>query len=84
MSYIILRGRWCNVIVQNVYALIENKTDDVKDSFYEELEHVLDKFRKYHMKIMLDFNAKAGREDIFKPTLGMKLYTKSVMITELD
>jgi endonuclease/exonuclease/phosphatase family metal-dependent hydrolase len=40
----------------------------VKDSFYNELERVFDKFPKYHMKILLgDFNAKVGREDIFKP-----------------
>jgi hypothetical protein len=36
-----------------------------------ELEHVFDKFPKNHMKILLgDFNAKIGREDIFKPTIG--------------
>jgi hypothetical protein len=40
MSYIILRGRWCNIIVLNVHAPTEDKTDDVKDSFYEELERV--------------------------------------------
>jgi exonuclease III len=41
----------------------------VKDSFYEELERVFDKFPKYRMKILLgDFNTKVGREDIFKPT----------------
>jgi hypothetical protein len=63
MSYIILRGRWCHVIVLNVHALIEDKTDDVKDSFYKELEHVFDKFPKYYMKILLgDFNAKVGRQ----------------------
>jgi hypothetical protein len=40
-------------------------------SCYEELERVFDKFTKYHMKILLgDFNAKIGREDIFKPTIG--------------
>jgi hypothetical protein len=39
--------------------------------FYKELEHVFDEFPKYHMKILLgDFNAKVGREDIFKPTIG--------------
>jgi exonuclease III len=44
---------------------------DVKNSFYEELEHVFDKFPKYHMKILLgDFNSKVDREDIFKPTTG--------------
>jgi hypothetical protein len=43
----------------------------VKDSFYEELERVFDKFPKYHMKILLgDFNAKVCREDIFKLTIG--------------
>jgi hypothetical protein len=32
---------------------------------------VFDKFPKYHLKILLgDFNAKVGREDIFKPTNG--------------
>jgi hypothetical protein len=42
----------------------------VKDSFYEELECISDKFPKYHMKILLgDLNAKEGREDIFKSTI---------------
>jgi hypothetical protein len=33
---------------------------------------VSDKFPKYHKKIILlrDLNAKVGREDIFKPTIG--------------
>jgi hypothetical protein len=65
MSNIMLRGRWCCILVLNVYAITENKTDDLKDSFYEELERVLDKFPKYHMNILLDFNAKVGREYIF-------------------
>jgi hypothetical protein len=70
MLYIILRG-WCDIIVLNVHAPTEDKTNDVKDRFYEELEHVFDKFPKYHMKIMLGhFNDKVGREDIFKPTIG--------------
>jgi exonuclease III len=48
----------------------EEKHDDTKNSFYEELEQVFDHFPKYHMKIMLgDFNAKLGRQDIFKPTI---------------
>jgi hypothetical protein len=60
ISYIILRGRWCHIIVLNVHAPTEDKTDDVKDSFYKELERVFDRFPKYHMKILLDFNAKVG------------------------
>jgi hypothetical protein len=62
-------GCWFH-IVQNVHAPTEHKTD-VKDSFYEELERIFDKFPKYHMKILLaDLNGKVGREDIFKPTIG--------------
>jgi hypothetical protein len=47
--------------VLNVHAPTENKSDDMKDRFYRELECV---FPKYQIKIML------GREDIFKPTTG--------------
>jgi hypothetical protein len=53
-----------------VRAPTEDKDDDIKDSFYEELEQVFDQFPRYHMKILLgDFNAKVGREDIFKPII---------------
>jgi hypothetical protein len=34
MSCIILRGRWCDIIVLNVHAPTEDKTDDAKDIFY--------------------------------------------------
>jgi len=71
MSYTVLRGRWFDIIFLNVHAPSEEKSDDSKDSFYEELEQVFDHFSKRHMKIVLgDFNAKVGRENIFKPTIG--------------
>ena len=71
MSYVVLRGRWCNIIVLNVHAPSEEKSGNSKDSFYEELEQVFDHFPKYDMKILLgDFNAKVGRENIFKLTIG--------------
>ena len=51
----------------------EEKSDDSKDSFYEELEQVFYHFPKYHMKILSgDFCAKVERENIFKPTIGKK------------
>jgi hypothetical protein len=46
MSYIILRGRWCNIIGLNVHDPTVDKIDDMKDRFYEELKHVFDKFLK--------------------------------------
>ena len=46
MSYIIQRGRWCDIIVLNVHAPSKEKSDDSKDRFYKELEQVFDHFPK--------------------------------------
>jgi hypothetical protein len=60
-----------SIIVLNVHAPAEDKIDDVKNSFYEELERVFDKFPNCHMKTLLgDFNAKVTREDIFKSAIA--------------
>jgi exonuclease III len=57
--------------VLNVHAPTEDKIYDMKNRFCEELEQVFDKFSKYHMNILLgDFDAKVGREDILKPSIG--------------
>jgi hypothetical protein len=61
MSYMILRGRWCNIIVLNVHARTEDKIDDIKDRFYKELEQVFDKFPKYHIKnLVRRFQCQSG------------------------
>jgi len=33
MSHIVLRGHWCNIIVLNMHAPSEEKSDDSKYSF---------------------------------------------------
>jgi hypothetical protein len=38
VSYIVMRGRLNNIIVLNVHTPSEEKSDELKDSFYEELE----------------------------------------------
>ncbi|PNF25286.1 hypothetical protein B7P43_G11534 [Cryptotermes secundus] len=53
MPYIILRVRWCDIVVLNVHGPSQDKIDDMKDRFYEGLQHVFDNFPKYHMKILL-------------------------------
>ena len=71
LSYIVLRGLWCNIIVLNMHAPSEEKSNDPKDSFHEDLEQVFYHFTKYHMKILLgNFNAKVGGQNIFKMTIG--------------
>jgi len=73
LSYIVLRGHWPNITVVNVHAPSEEKCDESADSFYEELEQVFYHFPKYRMKTLLgDINAKVGRENIIKPTIGQE------------
>jgi len=56
-----------------MHAPSEEKSEDLNNIFYEELEEVFDHFPKYHMKLLLgEFNAKLGREDIFKPIIGQE------------
>jgi hypothetical protein len=65
LSYLIVRGHWFHVIVLNIHAPTEDKIDDVKDSFYEELKYIFDKFPEYHTKILFTYsNVKVGREDM--------------------
>ena len=52
-----------------MHAPSEEKRDESK----EELKQVFDHFPKYHMKMLLgDFNAKVGRVNIFKSTIGQE------------
>jgi len=53
LSYIVLRGRWHDIIVVNVHAPSEEKSDEAKDGFYQELEQVFDHLPKYHKKMLL-------------------------------
>jgi hypothetical protein len=50
--------RWhCCDIVLNVHAPTGDKVD-IKDNFNEELEHMFEKFPKYHIKMLLDLMPK--------------------------
>jgi hypothetical protein len=70
MSYIILRSSWCVIFVLNVHAPPENKVENMKSRFCEELEGVLDIFLKKRIKMLLgELNAKIGRYDIFEALL---------------
>jgi hypothetical protein len=65
MSYITLKGRWCDIIILNVHGPAEDKDDVIKDRFYEELEQVFDQIPRCHMNILLGFNGKVEREGTF-------------------
>ena len=85
LSYIVLRGRWLHIILVNVHAPSEEKSEELRDSFYEELEELFDHFPKYHTKILLgDFNANVGSEDISSQRLDRRVSTSLVMIMGLE
>ena len=84
VSYIVLRGCWCNIVL-NVHAPSEEKSDDSKDRFYEELGQVFNHFPKYNTEILLgDFNEKGGEGIFSNRQLGMTFYNRVVEITVLE
>jgi len=73
------------MIALNVHGPSEEKSNDPKDSFHEDLEQVFDHFTKYHMKILLsDFNAKWGDRIFSKWHLGISVYIRIVKIMVLE
>ena len=47
------------------------KADEIKEEFYNLLEQSINQIANSDFKILLgDFNAKVGKEDIYKPTNG--------------
>jgi hypothetical protein len=60
-------------------APTEDKCDDTKDSFYEELERVFDKFLSSTRKCCKEISMQRWGGKIFlNPQLGMRVYTKLV------
>ena len=47
------------------------KTEEMKEDFYNLLEQSINQIANLDIKIILgDFNAKVGKENIYKPTTG--------------
>jgi hypothetical protein len=64
--YIVLKGRWYNIIVLNVHEYVRSK-----NTFHYEFEQGFDYFSNYLTKTLLgDCNARLGIETIFQQTIG--------------
>jgi hypothetical protein len=56
------KGRYRNITVILVHALMEEKEDREKEEFYDCLEEMYHKIQKYDLVIIIgDFNAKIGK-----------------------
>ncbi|KAE9521335.1 hypothetical protein AGLY_018266 [Aphis glycines] len=71
LCYIRIAGRLFDLVIINCYAPTEDKNEDLKDNFYEDLEALYDSLPVHCVKMVVgDFNAKVGKENRFRPTIG--------------
>lgn len=71
ISKIWLRLKPHNITILSVHASTENKNEEEKEEFYEELKRAYDLALRFDMKIVMgDFNSKIGKEDVYFPTIG--------------
>jgi len=63
----------------------EEKSDNLKDSLYEEREVVFDHFPRYHMKMLLGDLMQNWEDGIFSnQKLGQRVYIRILMIMVLE
>ena len=66
-----IKGRFKNYSLINAHALTNEAPDEEKEAFYEKISRVYDNCPRHDIKLILgDMNAKVGREEIFRPTIG--------------
>ncbi|XP_050439094.1 uncharacterized protein LOC126844740 [Adelges cooleyi] len=69
ICYIKIAGRLFDLVIINCYAPTEDKDDETKDKFYDELERVVNSLPTHCIKMIVgDLNAKVGRETMYRPT----------------
>lgn len=71
ITYLRVVNKWYNLNIVNAHGPTEDKESEVKETFYAELDRIFDSLSSYDANILLgDLNAKIGREEIYKATVG--------------
>jgi len=71
IAFLIVNGKFFNIVFINVHAPTEEKSQDAKEEFYAELEDILSRINNSKIRIILgDMNAKIGKEQFLKPIIG--------------
>jgi endonuclease/exonuclease/phosphatase family metal-dependent hydrolase len=66
-----IKGKFNNLSIISVNAPTEEKSDEEKEKFYEDLQIVLNKIPKHDIVIILgDLNAKIGKEEVYQNVAG--------------
>jgi len=66
-----LKAKWFSCSLINVHAPTNEKTEEIKEEFYNLLEQNINQIARSDIKIILgDFNAKVGKESSYTPTIG--------------
>jgi exonuclease III len=66
-----IKGKFNNLSIISVHAPTEEKTDEEKEKFYEDLKIVHNKIPKHDIVIILgNLNAKIGKEDVHQNVAG--------------
>jgi exonuclease III len=75
-----VKTRFFNLSVINVHAPTEDKDETEKDEFYSQLQRTYDSAPSKDIKAIIgDLNAKLGKEEIYKGTIGKQsLHTDSI------
>jgi hypothetical protein len=73
ICYLRLNAKWFSCTLINVHAPTHEKTEEVNEELYNLLEQNMNQMANSDIKIILVYcNAKVGKEDIHKPTIGNK------------
>lgn len=79
MSVLTIEAQWFDISFVNVHAPTEDKSQDEKEAFYEQLESALNLIPSNRIQIVLgDLNTKVGKEKMFRQvTEGHSLHDET-------
>lgn len=75
LCYLQVAGWNFDICKMNGYAPTENKEEEVKNIFYEDLERLFDYLPNNFIKIIAgDLNAQVGKEQFLRPKIGQETW----------